>query len=111
MYDELVKHLRFCGKCNDAMECDYCEYDNTIEYVDRDCSDRLMLQAADAIEELQDVLLLMVLQYCTTDDGLLYHSFMSAGENAFAALGVENGQQADPLWDRVLNKKPPKEES
>ena len=59
-------------------------------------------QAADAIEELQAALLLMVLQYCTTDDGLLYHSFMSAGENAFAVLGLENGQQADPLWDRVL---------
>ena len=54
MYDELVKHLRFCGKCNDAMECDYCEYNNTAEYVDRACSDRLMLQAADAIEELAD---------------------------------------------------------
>ena len=52
MYDELVKHLRFCGKCNDAIECDYCEYNNTTEYVDRACSDRLMLQAADAIEEL-----------------------------------------------------------
>lgn len=52
MYDELVKHLRFCGKCNNAMECDYCEYYNTTEYVDRACSDRLMLQAADAIEEL-----------------------------------------------------------
>lgn len=65
--------------------------------------------AADAIEELRDALLLMVLQYCTTDDGLLYHSFMSAGENAFAVLGLENGQQADPLWDRVLIQKPPKE--
>lgn len=47
MYDELVKHLRFCGKCNDAMECDYCEYNNTTEYVDRACSESLMLQAAD----------------------------------------------------------------
>ena len=65
--------------------------------------------AADAIEELRDALLLMVLQYCTTDDGLLYHSFMSAGENAFAVLGLENGQQADPLWDRVLVQKPQKE--
>lgn len=67
-------------------------------------------QAADAIEELQDALLLMVLQYCTTDDGLLYHSFMVAGENAFAVLGVKNGQQADLLWNRMLNKEPPKEE-
>ena len=70
----------------------------------------LLKEAADTIEELQDALLLMVLQYCTTDDGLLYHSFMVAGENAFAVLGVKNGQQADLLWDRMLNKEPPKKE-
>ena len=71
---------------------------------------RDMREAADAIEALQAALILMVLQYCTTDDGLLYHSFMSAGENAFAVLGVENWQQADQLWDSVLNQKHPKEE-
>ena len=87
--DELIKELRI--------------YAN-------DETDEIRFKAADAIEELQDALLLMVLQYCTTDDGLLYHSFMSAGENAFAVLGLKNGQQADPLWDRLLNQKPPKEE-
>lgn len=90
MYEELVKNLRI--------------YAN-------DETDELRFDAADAIEGLQDALLLMVLQYCTTDDGLLYNSFMSAGENAFAVLGLENGQQADPLWDRVLVQKPQKEET
>lgn len=80
MYDELVKRLR--------TEC-------TLPFQTL----QLMREAADAIEKLQDALLLMVLQYCTTDDGLLFHSFMSAGENAFAVLGLENGQQAEPLWE------------
>lgn len=65
----------------------------------------VMEKAADAIEELEYALLLMVLQYCTTDDGLLFHEFMSAGENAFAVLGLENGQQEAPLWckmDRMM---------
>ena len=91
MYEVLIAHLRECAKL--------------------DQSNNTYAEAADAIEELQDALLLMVLQYCTTDDGLLYHSFMSAGENAFAVLGVENGQQADPFWDRVLVQKPQKEET
>lgn len=70
----------------------------------------ILPKAADAIEELRGALLLMVLQYCTTDDGVLYHSFMSAGENAFAVLGLKNGRQADPLWDRLLPLKEQAEE-
>lgn len=95
MYDDLVRRLRKCA--TEAGACKTCELDSNPS-----CTDVLMEQAADAIEELQKALLLMVLQYCTTDDGLLYNSFMSAGENAFAVLGLENGQQAEPLWDRVL---------
>ena len=90
MYDELVRRLN--------------EYS-----AEHQKHGGITAEAADAIEELQDALLLMVLQYCTTDDGLLYHSFMSAGENAFAVLGLKNGQQADPLWDRVLIQKPTEE--
>jgi len=100
MYEELIKQLRdnaeFLVKASSG-------------YLSNSFAET-MSQAADAIEELRDALLLMVLQYCATDDGLLYHSFMSAGENAFAVLGLENGQQADPLWDRVLIQKLPKEE-
>lgn len=39
------------------------------------------------------------------NDGLLFHEFMTAGENAFAVLGLENGQQEAPLWykmDRMM---------
>lgn len=71
----------------------------------------LLKETADAIEKMQDALLLMVLQYCTTNDGLLYNSFMTAGEYAFALLGVENGQQADSLWNKLSDEKPQKEET
>lgn len=105
MYEELIEALRLCvkyGKAEDALAN--------------------ASQAADAIEELEYALLLMVLQYCTTDDGLLFHEFMSAGENAFAVLGLENGQQEAPLWrkmdrmmqsasERILAKTAPKEET
>lgn len=104
MHDDLVKRLRRC----EQFRCRECEYEQVMG-----CRAKLNAEAADAIEELRGALLLMVLQYCTTDDGdggVLYHSFMSAGENAFAVLGLENGQQADPLWDTVLNQKLPKEE-
>jgi len=109
MYNELVNSLRICGKMRSAD--DYCVafHDGCCE-AEPVCMYELMEQAADAIEKLRGALLLMVLQYCTTDDGLLYHSFMSAGEKAFAVLGLKNGQQAEPLWDRVLIQDPPKEE-
>ena len=104
MYDELVKRLQ-----------DFAA--GTM----RDKDAQLAFDAANAIEELEYALLLMVLQYCTTDDGLLFHEFMSAGENAFAALGLENGQQEAPLWykidrmmqsasERILAKTAPREE-
>ena len=51
MNDELAKHLRFCGKCNDAMECDYCEYKNTTEYVDRSCCDGWFCLEPDRLDD------------------------------------------------------------
>lgn len=61
MHDELVKQLRFCA-ATDVSEspypCDGCSYDNPNDYGLGNasnvlgCSARMMLQAADAIEEL-----------------------------------------------------------
>lgn len=66
MYDELVKQLRFCA-ATDVSEspypCDGCSYDNPNDYGLGNasnvlgCSARMMLQAADAIEELNKELL------------------------------------------------------
>lgn len=114
-YTELAKELRYC--VDGDKECAGCK-----GYGQMSCEVYLMEEAADAIEELEYALLLMVLQYCTTDDGLLFHEFMSAGENAFAVLGLENGQQEAPLWykldrmmqsasERMIANDPPKEET
>ena len=114
-YTGLVKDLLHCATSSEA--CASC---NRRE--ERHCQEHLHAEAADAIEELEYALLLMVLQYCTTDDGLLFHEFMTAGENAFAVLGLENGQQEAPLWykldrmmqsasERISAKTAPKEET
>ena len=48
------------------------------------------------IEQLEEALMLMVYQYCVTDERL-DHRFMCAGEHAFAALGLKNGESAERL--------------
>lgn len=112
-YEELVAELRKMQSVEYCVIASSAEDFPAIKIVD---------EAADAIEELEYALLLMVLQYCTTDDGLLFHEFMSAGENAFAVLGLENGQQEAPLWykmdrmmqsasERISKKTTPKEET
>ena len=61
----------------------------------------LLKEAADAIEKLEAALILMVLQYCTDEDGTLWHQFMSAGEGAFDALGITLNTDPQVLWDRL----------
>lgn len=80
MFDDLVNRLR-----------EPCQYENCI----------LCQQAADAIERLEAALILMVLQYCSDDDGTLYHQFMCAGEGAFDALGITLETNPQVLWDRL----------
>lgn len=103
---EIAEHIQ---QAADAIE----ELTGFVQEAERDRDEyrERLDKTNDTIDKLQNALLLMVLQYCTTNDGLLYHSFMSAGENAFAVLGLKNGQRVDLLWDKVFNQKPPKEES
>ena len=97
MYEELVNVLRDTA----SLLCDYVSKSKYHKPGKKEQAGFAMRYAADAIEELRYALLLMVLQYCTTDDGFLYHSFMTAGECAFAVLGLENGQQEAPLWSKI----------
>ena len=53
-------------------------------------------EACKRIAQLEEALMLMVYQYCVTDDRL-EHRYMCAGEHAFAALGLENGDSVDKL--------------
>ena len=124
-YKELVDGLREFASipehCENVANCDECSKEEVCLSFTNKRIIEVATQAADAIEELEYALLLMVLQYCTTDDRLLFHEFMSAGENAFAVLGLENGQQEAPLWykmdrmmqsasERISKKTAPKEE-
>lgn len=103
MHDELVKRLRkeageWCANC-----CYKCG-DNVCGAPDerkKDCDVYTKLHSADAIERLEAALILMVLQYCSDDDGTLYHQFMCAGEGAFDALGITLKTNPQVLWDRL----------
>ena len=53
-------------------------------------------KAMKRIIQLEEALMLMVYQYCVTDDRL-DHRYMCAGEHAFAALGLSNGDRVEML--------------
>lgn len=57
-------------------------------------------KANSRISQLEKALLLMVYQYCVTD-GRLDHRFMCAGEQAFAVLGLENGDHVEKLEEML----------
>lgn len=77
------------------------------DFTEDSCSYRLIKDALNLLKEYDSALRMMVYQYCV--DGFesaidiperFNHSFMSAGENAFKVLGIENGQEVpeDFLW-------------
>lgn len=96
VYDELVKALRGCVL---SKPCDGCPYYDPNGPTEK-CA-TMNIAAADAIERLEAALILMVLQYCTDDDGTLWHQFMCAGEGAFDALGITLKTNPQVLWDRL----------
>ncbi len=53
MYEELVKNLRICSRCDFGQDCNGC----TQKSDDAFCCDKLLHQAADAIEELKKAVL------------------------------------------------------
>lgn len=63
------------------------------------CSSILAADALALLKEYDTALKLMVFQYCTVDEGF-YNRFMSAGEEAFRVLGIENGQSTDGVWEK-----------
>jgi hypothetical protein len=65
------------------------------------CNSRLIADALDLIQQLEEALLLMVYQYCQEDDSYMSHRYMVAGEHAFAALGIENYCSIDTIEKRL----------
>ena len=53
-------------------------------------------EANKRIAQLEEALMLMVYQYCVTDNRL-DHRYMCAGEHAFSALGLQNGDIVEKL--------------
>lgn len=52
MYDELIKNLRICSRCDFGQNCNECTQDRD----DRFCCDKLLSASADAIEKLEIVI-------------------------------------------------------
>ena len=53
-------------------------------------------EAHKRIAQLEEALMLMVYQYCVKEEKL-DHRYMCAGEHAFAALGLRNGDSVETL--------------
>ena len=75
------------------------------------CSQMLEIDAINLLKEYDIALRMMVYQYCVAqkqffkgkdcdmpNQEVFFHSFMSAGENAFKLLGIENGQEVPENW-------------
>lgn len=85
----------------DIMPNEYCPY-----FEENECVAQLTKDAFNLLKEYDSALRGMVYQYCTTQKQFLkgkdcdmpnqevfFHSFMSAGEEAFKVLGIENGDE------------------
>ena len=57
-------------------------------------------EANKRIALLEEALMLMVYQYCVTDNRL-DHRYLCAGEHAFAALGLQNGDSVEKLEEML----------
>lgn len=54
--------------------------------------------------DLEYALLLMVFQYCTKgkdESAWMCHEYMAAGETAFSVLGIDVGDPANEIWERI----------
>lgn len=84
-----------------VMPSEYCPY-----FDEGNCGAALITEAINLLKEYDSALRGMVYQYCTAQKQFLkgkdcdmpnqevfFHSFMSAGEEAFRVLGIENGDE------------------
>lgn len=54
--------------------------------------------------DLEYALLLMVYQYCAEgndESAWMNHEYMTAGEIAFSVLGIDVGDSASEVWERI----------
>ena len=75
----------------DIMPNEYCPY-----FEENECVAQLTKDAINLLKEYDSALRGMVYQYCTEEHGEkeeFFHYFMSACEEAFKVLGIENGEE------------------
>ena len=91
--EKVMKGLEVCT--TKPCYCTDCPYEKTCALD----SQELMEDALALLREYDTALKLMVFQYCNEEEGF-YHKFMSAGEEAFRVLGIENGQSTNGVWEK-----------
>lgn len=95
MIDHLENRLKKAGLSGVAPVQDSAD-DCPCNQDDQRCRHMEACTARKRIADLEEALMLMVYQYCVTN-GKLDHRFMCAGEHAFTALGLENGDSVEKL--------------
>lgn len=92
-FQKVIDGLNACMLKNDCSHCDECPYDDPDFFA---CRAELRDDAIKFLKEYDSALRGMVYQYCTEEHGEkeeFFHYFMSAGEEAFKVLGIENGEE------------------
>lgn len=100
---KVIDGLSACMLKNDCSHCDECPYDDADVFA---CRAKLRDDAIKLLKEYDSALRGMVYQYCTAQKQFLkgkgcdepnqevfFNVHMSAGEEAFRVLGIENGEE------------------
>lgn len=100
-YEDILWALECCSYKKDSDECDNCSYFSGCAVTESSAFTELAHDVLELLKEYDDALRLMVYQYCTEGHGdkdEFFNAYMSAGENAFKVLGIENGQEVPEDW-------------
>jgi hypothetical protein len=106
--EDIMCALECCSHKKDSDECDNCLYFSGCAVSESGAFTELAHDALALIRKYDDALRLMVYQYCTVEKGtfengwpeneVFFNKYMSAGENAFKVLGIENEQEVPEDW-------------
>lgn len=109
--EDIMWALECCSHKKDSDERDNCSYFSGCAVTESGAFTELAHDALKLLREYDNALRLMVYQYCTTfkrvvkgeecdmpHQEVFFNNHMTAGENAFRVLGIENGQEVPEDW-------------